>query len=295
MARRPGGIPPGRRRVAWFPVDTATNPLDGTSVAYRVFGARPADEDPRDPAHAPVVLVHGTALSQAIWRGFGWVRALSPDRPVITLDLRGHGRSGTPHEPRAYAMELLVGDVLAVLDALGLPRVHHVGYSLGARVGFSLAAAHPDRLVSASSLGGSPRSGVGVFDRVFFPGCVDALEAGGMPGFLQGWERHSGHAVDAATRGAFLADDALALAAYMRESERDPGVPDAVVAASGVPLLLVAGTRDPERLRAAQHVRRLRPDAQLVELDGATHGDTPRHPDALPAVARFIDAAAEAG
>jgi pimeloyl-ACP methyl ester carboxylesterase len=123
---------------------------------------------------------------------------------------------------------------------------------------------------------------------VFFPGCVEALETGGMPGFLDAWERHSGHPVDAATRGAFLADDARALAAYMRESERDPGVPDAVVAASPVPLLLVAGTRDPERLRAAHHVHALRPDAPIVELDGATHADTPRHPDALPAVARFL-------
>ncbi|MDO4098554.1 alpha/beta fold hydrolase [Clavibacter michiganensis] len=276
-------------------MDTATNPLDGTRIAYRTFGARPADArsadgDPRDPARAPVVLVHGTALSQAIWRGFGWVRALSPTRPVITLDLRGHGRSDTPHEPAAYAMDLMVADVVAVLDAIGASVVHHVGYSLGARVGFSLAAAHPDRLVSTSSLGGSPRSGVGVFDRVFFPGCIDALEAGGMPGFLEAWERHSGHPVDSATRGAFLADDARALAAYMRESERDAGVPDAVVAGSPVPLLLVAGTRDPERLRAAHHVKALRPDAPLVELAGATHADTPRHPDALPAVAAFIDA-----
>jgi hypothetical protein len=32
----------------------------------------------------------------------------------------------------------------------------------------------------------------------------------------------------------------------------------------------------------------LRPDAPLVELDGATHADTPRHPDALPAVRAFL-------
>ncbi|PPF56901.1 hydrolase [Clavibacter michiganensis] len=275
-------------------MDTATNPLDGTRIAYRVFGAPPGPGlAPRggaasDPAPAPVVLVHGTALSQAIWRGFGWVRALSPGRPVITLDLRGHGRSGTPHDPSAYAMDLMVADVVAVLDAVGAPVVHHVGYSLGARVGFSLAAAHPDRLLSTSSLGGSPRSGVGVFDRVFFPGCIEVLETGGMPGFLAAWEQHGGHVVDAATRGAFLADDAGALAAYMRESERDPGVPDDVVAASAVPLLLVAGTRDAERLRAARHVRTLRADARLVELDGATHAGTPRHPDALTAVTAFL-------
>lgn len=62
----------------------AINAIDGAKVAYRTKGAGPA-----------VVLVHGTALAQVVWRGFGYVKDLSADHTVITLDLRGHGRSAT--------------------------------------------------------------------------------------------------------------------------------------------------------------------------------------------------------
>ncbi len=48
-------------------------------------------------------------------------------------DLRGHGRSDTPHDEDAYAMDAIVGDLLAVLDTAGADRVHYVGYSFGAR------------------------------------------------------------------------------------------------------------------------------------------------------------------
>lgn len=258
-------------------MDYALNPADGIRIAYRVTGAG-----------SPIVLVHGTALSQAIWRGFGYVRALQDEHTVVTLDLRGHGRSDKPHEPGAYRMDLFVGDVLAVLDALGLPAVGYLGYSLGARVGFSLAATAPARMLRLASEGGAPSARPGSFDRVFFPGCIDALADGGMEGFLDGWQRHSGSPVDPNTRIAFLANDAAALAAYMREAEHDTGVDDAVLADLDLPTLMLAGTRDPERMRAAEHVAQVMPHASVLVLDGATHGDTPRHPDALPAARAFF-------
>ncbi|WP_382304142.1 alpha/beta fold hydrolase [Herbiconiux sp. UC225_62] len=265
-------------------MDYAINPSDGARIAYRTTPAGP--EAARDAA--PIALVHGTALSQAIWRGFGYLRALAPERALITLDLRGHGRSDKPHASAAYSMPLFLGDVLAVLDAVGIGAAHVAGYSLGGRVAFSLAAAHPDRLVSLTSIAGAPATGAGVFDRVFFPGSLAALENGGMAAFLSEWERASGHPLDPVTRSAFAANDATALAAYMRAAEREPRVPDAQLAALRMPVLLLAGTRDPERLRSAHYVHGLVPGAELVVLDGATHADTPRHPEALPALRRFL-------
>jgi pimeloyl-ACP methyl ester carboxylesterase len=155
-------------------------------------------------------------------------------------------------------------------------------------VGFSLAAAHPERLAGFISVAGAPGTGAGTFDRVFFAGSIDALERGGMEGFLAEWQRASGSPVDPITRTAFLANDAAALAAYMRETERQPTVPDAVIANLPMPLLLLAGTRDRPRLRAAEQVRALLPSAVLTVLDGATHADTPRHPGALPAIQDFL-------
>jgi pimeloyl-ACP methyl ester carboxylesterase len=234
-----------------------------------------------------VVLVHGTSLSQVIWRGFGYARDLADEFTVITLDLRGHGHSDKPHDRHAYGMESMVSDVLAVLDATGTDPAHYLGYSLGGRVGFSLAATHPQRMLSFVSAAGAPRADAGCFDRVFFPGCIEVLESDGMAGFLDAWE-HAGKAVDADTRAALTRNDPRALAAYMRQSQDDAGVPEAAVAGIDLPTLLLVGSQDDERLGAAKDAAQLMPSASIRVLPGATHGETLQHPEALPAVREFL-------
>lgn len=63
---------------------------------------------------------------------------------VIRYDTRGHGRSPAPDGP--YAIDDLVDDVIALLDRLGLERVHFVGLSLGGMTGMRLAARAPQRV-----------------------------------------------------------------------------------------------------------------------------------------------------
>lgn len=270
-------------------MDVVANRIDGSRIVYRNFAPSGSADLGADESGAPIVMVHGTALSQVIWRGFGYVRELGSAHQIITLDLRGHGRSDKPHEASAYAMELFVGDVLAVLDELGVDGAHYLGYSLGGRVGFSLAAAHPHRVISLISAAGAPRSNPGAFDRVFFPGCIDVLETGSIDAFMDAWEAHSGRPLDTSTRAAIGANDALALAAYMREADRDSGVSDEVLASMMLPTLMLVGSRDAERVPAARHAVATMPSATMRMLPGANHGETLRHPDALPAVRAFID------
>ncbi|GHG44805.1 alpha/beta hydrolase [Sinomonas cellulolyticus] len=239
----------------------ALNPADGTEVAYDAAGEGPA-----------VVLLHGSALSKAIWRGLGYVRALEGFR-VVRVDLRGHGRSGKPEDARAYRMARHTGDVLAVLDAEGIAEAHAVGYSLGSRVAFSLAATAPDRIASLTSLGGTFRPQRGEVEKVFFPGYLEALQTGRIEAFVEGLEA-AGRAVDPATRQAFLANDPAALAACFTGTEEDPGLPEAVVAQLSLPALLMAGTRDPQRLADSRRAAELMPNARFVELPGRTHAGT---------------------
>ena len=258
------------------------NPLDGTRISFRVFG----EGAPGAPA---VVLVHGTALTQAIWRGFGWVRELQPQFRVITLDLRGHGRSDKPYDEDAYDQALFVSDVLSVMEAAEVEQAHYIGYSLGGRVGFELAYSHPGRLASLVTLGGSPRTGgQGIFDKTFFPGVIDTVVARGMQAFVDRWAEHLGKPLDNSTAVALLANDPRALAAYMRKTEDDPGVPAHALSALPMPVLMVAGTEDHIRVRAAARMQSLLPSMPVRLLDGATHGRTPRHPDALPAIKEWL-------
>ncbi|WP_149957861.1 alpha/beta fold hydrolase [Zafaria cholistanensis] len=239
-----------------------TNPLDGTPIAYDDSGGD-------GPA---VVLLHGSALSRAIWRGLGYTPALAGFR-TVRIDLRGHGRSGKPHHPDAYRMPLVAADVTAVMDGLGLEAAHVVGYSFGARVGFTLAATVPGRIRTLATLGGTYRAQAGQIAQLFFDGYAQALRDGGMPAFVAGLQG-AGWTVDPATRAAFLANDPLALAAYFERTEVEPGLSEFLLPQLRLPALLLAGTRDGQRLRESRQAADLMPNARFVELPGRTHAGT---------------------
>jgi pimeloyl-ACP methyl ester carboxylesterase len=185
-------------------------------------------------------------------------------------------------------MDAFVADLVAVLDQTGTTTADYVGYSLGGRVGFSLAAAHPNRLNRFVSIAGAPGTAKGAFDRVFFPGCITALKEGGMEGFLDGWQAHTGAPLDAPTRHAFAANDSEALAAYMSRSQDDPGVDDETLKRVVVPMQLIVGSLDRERVRAAEHVHAVLPSAQLLVVPGASHGTILRQPETLSALTAFL-------
>ena len=63
---------------------------------------------------------------------------------LVRYDRRGHGRSGLGNAPRT--MERLARDALAIMDALGLDKVHWCGLSMGGMVGQWLAANAPRRI-----------------------------------------------------------------------------------------------------------------------------------------------------
>ena len=71
------------------------------------------------------------------------------------MDLRGHGKSGKPHEVAQYGAEM-AADVIRLLDHLKVPKAHLVGYSMGAIVAGKVAATHPDRVLSVVYGGQAP-------------------------------------------------------------------------------------------------------------------------------------------
>lgn len=258
----------------------AVNPADGVGIAYRVLGDG-----------SPLVLAHGTALSSAIWRAFGYVAALREQFTLILPDMRGHGRSDKPHEPASYAMDLVVGDILAVMDDVGHERAHYLGYSFGARVGLSLAVAAPHRLRTLTAGGGSSRPQAGSFDKLFFPGCIDVLDHEGMTAFLDRWNAHRPWPLDPATRAAFAANDTRALVAYLRRSEQEPGIPDDALGSLTVPTQLFVGAEDRPRLSDTERLGALIPDSRLAVIDGFDHATTvAAAPEVLAVVRPFLEA-----
>ncbi len=95
-----------------------------------------------DPAAPPVLLLGSLGSNLHMWDP--QIHALAARHRVIAVDHRGHGDSPAPAGP--YTMADLGGDIVALLDALGLDAVHFVGLSLGGAVGQWLAAHHPQRV-----------------------------------------------------------------------------------------------------------------------------------------------------
>jgi len=126
----------------------ATFTSDGVTLAYD-------DVQPPGGAERTIVLVHGFASNRNEgWKRTGWYAAVERRRGrVVGLDLRGHGESDKPHQPEAYGRGRMAGDVVALIDHLGLDRVDLFGFSMGAHVALAAALAAPDR-VSNLILGG---------------------------------------------------------------------------------------------------------------------------------------------
>jgi 3-oxoadipate enol-lactonase len=91
-----------------------------------------------------IVLSHSLASSLVMWNP--QMDALNPHFQVLRYDLRGHGKSDVT--PGPYTLELLAEDVIGLLDALDIDRVHFVGLSIGGMIGQSLALNHIHRLRS---------------------------------------------------------------------------------------------------------------------------------------------------
>jgi pimeloyl-ACP methyl ester carboxylesterase len=96
----------------------------------------------------PVLLLHG--FPQHWWEWRGVLPRLAAHYRVIAPDLRGAGWTAAPAE--GYTKEQQQADVLALLDHLGLDRVHLVAHDWSAIVGFGLALDHPERLRQYVSL-----------------------------------------------------------------------------------------------------------------------------------------------
>ncbi|GIM62910.1 3-oxoadipate enol-lactonase [Planomonospora venezuelensis] len=99
--------------------------------------------DLHGPESSPVV-VFGPSLGTDLGLFDAQVEALAGDYRVLRFDLRGHGDSDVPAGP--YSIDGMAGDVVALLDSLGVDRFSYVGVSIGGAIGQQLAIDHGHRM-----------------------------------------------------------------------------------------------------------------------------------------------------
>lgn len=102
----------------------------------------------------PLLFIHGLGSSTRDWEQ--QVAFFAPHYQVLTVDLRGHGRSDKPRG--RYSIALFADDIAALVQELGAVPVHIVGLSLGGAVAFQLAVDAPQLLKSLVIVNSAPEA-----------------------------------------------------------------------------------------------------------------------------------------
>jgi pimeloyl-ACP methyl ester carboxylesterase len=239
---------------------------EGVRIHYQVDGDGP-----------PLVLQHGFTSSSDAWRQFGYVPALCRDNRCILVDARGHGASGKPHDPAAYALPKRVADVVAVLDALQIPKANFFGFSMGGWIGFGMAKYAPERVNALLVAGAHP-----YVDRRW--DAFRHVDGADPEAFLSALESVLEQRIAPELRPLVLTNDLRALAAAARER---PALDD-VLPSIAMPCLLLVGEKD-ARYPAVQECARHLAHATLTSLPGLKHTDSFVRSDlVLPHITRFL-------
>lgn len=228
----------------------------GVRLHYRVDG---------DAAAPPLVLSNSLGASLEMWEP--QMAALCARFRVVRYDTRGHGESDVA--PGPYTIAMLGADVVALLDALAIPRAHFCGLSMGGMTGMWLGVNAPeriDRLVLANTA-----AKLGTAD--MWNARIDAIRSGGIaavaPAVLARWFtpallEHPTPLI-ARLQASFertSADGYVACCAAVRDMDQRDALPRI-----RAPTLVIAGSRDLSTPPAdGRYLTDRIPGARYVEL-----------------------------
>jgi 3-oxoadipate enol-lactonase len=245
--------------------------VNGISINFEIDG----------PEGAPWLVLSNSLLTNlSMWDD--QVAALKSSYRILRYDQRGHG--GTQATAGSYSFDLLVGDIMALLDMLGIRRAHFCGLSMGGMTALFLAQRHADR-----------------FDRIIACDCGPAS----TPASAQQWKerieiaaKDGIEALVEPTIGRWFPPDFVAAKPPVLDKVRRmirstpiAGFSGCAQALSDYDLrpglagidrrtLLIVGTKD-ATLAGIRQIRDTVPGAVLVELEGAGHISNVEQPEAF--------------
>ena len=242
--------------------------VNGVHLYYEVHGQG-----------SPLVLVHGGLLTIDI-NFAGLIPALAQRHQVIAVELQGHGR--TADIDREITPAHSAGDIVALLDHLGVPRAHALGHSMGAAVALELAVRHPSRVLSVVPVSGSVRpDGMhpDLSDPSLFATSTRMPTAEDFAEFSAAYQRLSPHP-----------EHFQEFMGKLSSSQADvKGWSDDELGGITAPVLIVMGDHDFVTLEHGALMKELIPGSHLAVLPDTTHMQATRRPHLLlPLLEHFL-------
>jgi pimeloyl-ACP methyl ester carboxylesterase len=238
-------------------------PVNGLDLYYEIRGRG-----------KPLVLLHGGV--HTIDLTFGpLLEPLAAGRQVIAVEFQGHGHTADTGRP--MTIEALAGDVVALLDQLGIAEADLFGFSLGGLVACAVAVGAPDRvgrlIVASADPHRPPGRESAPIDDDRLPTRDDYLA---MRDAYRAVAPDPGHFDEGAARTSAMVHEF-------------PGWTDELRSLRA-PTLLIFGDRDFSPLADVAELFGLLPDAQLAVLPATTHVGVTQRPAAMLAlITPFLD------
>ena len=234
--------------------------FDGTPIYYEVKGSGPA-----------VLLVHGFIVNGESWKKTQlYSDLITSGYKVITLDMRGNGKSGKPHTAEAYANDAEAKDIMGLLKSLDIKEYIAVGYSRGSIITARLMVLDPN--LKRAGLGGMGTD----FTNPEWPRRImfyHALRGDSIPELA---------AVVKYVQDSKLDREALALL-----QKEQPSTPAAILSEVKIPVLVVCGDSDSDN-GSAQELAQLFKNAKYVVVPG-DHNHAHHSKQFSDAVSAFVE------
>jgi pimeloyl-ACP methyl ester carboxylesterase len=270
---------------------------DGTGLYYEETGAG-----------TPVIFVHEFAGDYRTWEP--QMRAFSRSHRCVTYSQRGYPPSDVPADPARYGQDIARGDVIALLDALGIAKAHVVGHSMGAYTALHVGIHHPQRCISVTAAG----CGWGSLPDPAARAEMRKVAAETSKMFTEkGMAEAAAIYGDGAMRQPHKYKDPRGYAEFMRMLSEHSAQGHALTMSMlqarrptfwdmeadlkkfSVPLLIIVGDEDESCLDGSIFLKRTVPTAGLLVMPRSGHNNPTEEPAAFNAALADLFAAAEAG
>lgn len=259
------------------------------------------------PARCPVVCIHGLTRNSGDFEDVApWIAARG--RRVLTLDVRGRGRSERDPDPRRYSPSVYATDTLKLLDDAGIARAVFIGTSMGGIITMAIAFKRLRAIAAAVLNDVGPVISMAGLERIKgyvgqgkplaswdeAAAYIKSINGKAFPdNSMEDWHRWARRTFRSAPDGSIVLDYDPAIATAVRAGQvRTTSFMAKLLykrlARNRPTLLIRGGVSDIIGPQEAAYMRSAAPSLQYAEVPGVGHAPMLTEPSAQQALADFL-------